>query len=148
MRKIFTFYLFVITVLGSNAQALMPMSAPVPKPYSVFNYASEWHNASNIYGSSGSYVLVDLTGNGHDMIQQAGTLTLGTGVNSKPKLTGNSSAYLTSNLSITNFPITVVTVALRANNATCGFFGHTGASGFNTLWHGYEASNANTIYNS
>jgi len=81
------------------------------------------------------------------MIQQAGTLTTGTGVNSQAKVTGNSSAYLNSAFSTTNWPIFTVTIGVRANNALCGFFGHQGASGTNTLWNGYEASNSNVIYN-
>jgi hypothetical protein len=144
MRLIILLNLISLSCLG---QSLMFFSNPAPRPYSAFNDAAAWWRADSYSGSSGSYVFTDLSGNSHPMGQAAGTLTAGTGVNSQAKFTGNSAAYLTSNLTIESWPITVITIAVRANNATVGFFGHTGASGFNTFWYGYEASNANIIYN-
>lgn len=145
MRILFSLFLFASIL--SKGQSLVPMGTYVPRPYSVFNDITGWWRADTYTGSSGSYSLTDKSPNAHNMVQQAGTLTPGTGVNSMAKFTGNASAYLNSTLSLRNWPVTVITVALRANNATCGFFGHTGATGFNTLWYGYDGSNANTIYN-
>lgn len=146
MRKIFLI-LSLFVSLSCEAQSLVPMGTYVPRAYSVFNDVSGWWRADTFTGSSGSYSLTDLSNNAHPMVQQAGTLTAGTGVNSKAKFTGNASAYLNSSLNLKSWPVTVITVALRANNATCGFFGHIGVTGTNTLWYGYEATNSNTIYN-
>ncbi len=127
---------------------LTPMGTYVPRPYSVFNDITGWWDGDHFTGTSGSYSLIDRSSNAHNMVQQAGTITIATGVNGHNKFTGNVSTYLSSALSIKSWPCTIITVALRANNATCGFFGHIGTTGFNTLWYGYDASNANTIYNS
>ncbi len=138
--------LSLFSLISANAQNLVPMGTYVPRPYSVLNDVAGWWRADTFTGSSGSYSLTDLSSNAHPMVQQAGTMTAGTGVNSKAKFTGNASAYLNSNLTLKNYPMTVITVALRANNATCGFFGHTGTTPSDTFWYGYEASNANNIY--
>src|SRR6185369_5006001 len=116
-------------------------------PYSTFNDLAGWWRADSFTGIAGGYNLIDKSSNGNNMAQQAGTLTPGTGVNSQAKFTGNSLSYFNANLSIKNWPITIITIAVRANNALCGFFGHQGASPTNTLWCGYESSNVNTIYN-
>lgn len=144
MKKIL---ILLIVSISAQAQSVLPFSTPPPRPYSTFNDASAWWRADTYSGSPGSYVFTDISGNSHPMGQNAGTLTSGTGVNGQARFTGNSSAYLTSNLAIESWPITVITIAVRANNATAGFFGHVGASGFGTLWNGYETSNANVIYN-
>lgn len=145
MRK-FLIIIWLLFSFTAGAQNILPFATPVPRAYSAFNDIAGWWRADTFTGSSGSYSLTDLSANAHPMVQQAGTMTTGTGVNSRAKITGNASAYFNSGLSIKNWPITVITVALRANNATCGFFGHTGATPANTLWYGYEASNINYTY--
>lgn len=147
MKKIILLFLLAIPFLSCE-QTLMPMSTPVPKPYSAFNDVAGWWRADSFTGSSGSYSMTDLTGNGNHMVQQAGTLTSGTGVNSKAKFTGNSIAYTTSALVSYAWPRTVITVALRANNALCGFFGNSSASPATNDWFGYEtgANNQSVIY--
>jgi hypothetical protein len=139
--------IFSLISFSSLGQSLMFFSNPPPRPYSAFNDAAAWWRADTYSGSAGSFVFTDLSGNSHPMGQAAGTLTAGTGVNSQAKFTGNSSAYLTSNLAVQSWPLTVITIAVRGNNEMVGFFGHVGASGFNTFWYGYEASNVNRIYN-
>jgi len=126
---------------------MMPGSISVPVPYSTFSDVAGWWRADTFTGSAGGYSITDLSANGNAMLQQAGTLTPGTGVNSKAKFTGNAAAYLNSNLAIRNWPCTIITIAVRANNATCGFFGHSGSNPTATLWTGYEASNQNSTYN-
>lgn len=141
--------MFLWLSFGCEAQNQYLFQTPsVQIPYSTFNDLAGWWRADTFTGSSGSYSLTDKSGNGNHMIQQAGTLTSGTGVNSQAKFTGGSTAYLNSNLTIKSWPVTIITIAVRANNVMCGFFGHQGATGFNTLWYGYESSNQNTIYNS
>ena len=126
---------------------IYPFIAQPGSGYSAFNDIAGWWRADTFTGASPNIILTDKSGKGKNATQQAGTLTSGTGVNGQAKFTGNSSAYLNIGLSMNNWPITVITIALRANNARCGFFGHQGATGFNTLWYGYEASNSNFIYN-
>ncbi len=116
-------------------------------PSSAFDdVLAEWR-ADTFTGVSPNIVLTDLTGNGYNMTQAAGTLTPGTGTNGQAKMTGNATARLTSTLSLKSWPYTFVFVFKRANNATCGFIGHTGATPFNTSWFGFESANALTIYN-
>lgn len=114
---------------------------------SAFDDVWGWWRADDYSGSSPNIVLNDKSGNGRNMTQAAGTLTPGTAANGQARIVGNSTARLTSSGAIESWPITIITVALRANNATMGFFGHTGASSFNSLWHGYESTNRNFIYN-
>jgi hypothetical protein len=112
-----------------------------PSP-SAFDDIWGWWRADEFTGTSGSYALTDKSGNSRTMTQAAGTLTPGTAANGQARFTGNATARFTSAATLENWPITVFTIGRRTNNATCGFFGHTGASGFGTLWYGYEASNA------
>jgi hypothetical protein len=106
-----------------------------------------WWRADTYSGSSPNIVLTDKSTNGRNMTQAAGTLTPGTAANGQAQFTGGATARLTTSGSLESWPCTIITIAKRANNATCGFFGHTGASPFSTLWSGFEASNANYIYN-
>lgn len=90
----------------------------------------------------------DLSGHGRTMTQQAGTLTAGTSANGQPKITGGATAYLTSAATLESWPITIVSYGQRTAGTRQGFFGHTGATGFNTLWTGYDsASNDHYIIN-
>lgn len=120
-------------------------SSPTPPP-TVFELAKGRWRANSITGSPGSYVLTDLTGNGYDMTQAAGTVTTGTADNGKEKITGNSSARFTSSLAINRWPGTVVFIGLNANNTPMGIFGHAGASPFNSYWFGKESSNRLFVY--
>src|SRR6185436_14136012 len=79
--------------------------------------------------------------------QAAGTLTPGTAANGKARFTGNATARLTCPGTIKSWPITQITIGKRTAAATCGFFGHTGASPFNTMWAGYESTNRIAVYN-
>lgn len=117
-------------------------------PASAFDDILGWWRADTFTGTSPNVVLTDKSVNGNNMTQAAGTLTPGTAANGQSRMVGNATASLTSALTVQSWPFTSITVALRANNATMGFFGHTGASGFNTLWYGFEASNSFRIYNS
>lgn len=114
---------------------------------SAFDDIWGWWRADDYSGSSPNIVLNDKSGNSRDMTQQAGTLTPGTAANGQARMVGNATARLTSSGAIESWPITIITVALRANNATMGFFGHTGGTSFNSLWYGYESANRNFIYN-
>lgn len=149
MKKIFIFLFGCIPVINAFSQGvnIFPAATSVPRPYSAFNDIAGWWRADTHTGSSGGYSLTDLSANANNMVQQAGTLTFASGVNSQQKMTGNSSAYLNSTLGVKSWPCTIITIAVRANNALVGFVGHTGASPANTLWYGYEASNVNTVYN-
>jgi|SRR5688572_3205326 len=118
----------------------------VPEPPSVFDDVNAWLRADNITGSSGSYVLEDLSPNNNDFTQAAGTVTIGTAANGQAKITGNSTARFNSSLSINRWPGTVVVIGLRAAGATMGFFGHEGASPFNSYWFGYETVNRLFVY--
>ena len=141
------FLLFLIPFTCTGQEYLDFLTDPGTRTITVFDDVAGWWRADNFSGTAGSYVLIDKSAHNNSMGQQAGTLTAGTGVNSQARFTGNASAWWSSNLLIKSWPVTIITVAVRTNNATCGFFGHTGASGFNTLWFGYEASNENRIYN-
>ena len=147
MKILIKIFLF-LSLISCEAQGVYTSMTPSGQvPYSAFTDLAGWWRADTFTGSSGSYSLTDKSSGANNMVQQAGTLTAGTGVNSQAKFTGNSSAYFNSSYLVKSWPVTIITVALRANNALCGFYGHQGASGFNTLWTGYEASNANTVYN-
>lgn len=114
----------------------------------VFEDVWGWWRADEISGTSGSYTLADKSGNGRTMTQSAGTITTGTATNGQAKLTGNATARFTSLASLESWPITIITVGRRTSGTASGFFGHTGPTGYNTLWMGYEASNSFRIYNS
>lgn len=119
-------------------------SDPEPDPFAdVWG----WWRADDFSGTTPNVILNDKSGNGRTMTQAAGTLTAGTAANGQARFTGNSTARLTSTATIEAWPITMITVARRTADAACGFFGHTGASPFNTLWYGYETVNRFAIYN-
>lgn len=103
--------------------------------------------ADDFSGVTPNVVLNDKSGNGRTMTQAAGTLTAGTAANGKAQFTGNATARLTSAATLESWPLTVITVGRRAAGATCGFFGHTGASPFNSSWYGYESTNRFFQYN-
>lgn len=115
---------------------------------SAFDDIWGWWRADEISGESGSYVLSDKSGNSRDMVQQSGTVTLGTASNGAAKIVGDSSSNFLSTGEIKSWPVTVITVGKRNNTVQCGMFGHTGATGYNTLWTGYDAANTFYIYNS
>jgi hypothetical protein len=127
----------IIAAINSRSTAADP---------SAFDDIVGWWRADTISGSSGSYVLGDLSGNGYDMTQAAGTVTTGTAANGEAKITGNSTARFTSTLAINRWPGTVVVIGLRAAGAAMGFFGHEGASPFNSYWFGYETANRLFVY--
>lgn len=115
---------------------------------SVFNDLWGWWRADTYTGSNPNIVLTDKSGNGRDMTQQAGTLTPGTAGNGQAKMTGNSTARLTSGSTLKKWPLTMVVVGKRTAGALCGFFGHQGATPYNTLWAGYESLNRFYVINS
>jgi len=120
---------------------------PDPSTPSVFDDILGHWDADTFTGTSGSYVLTDKSGNGHPMTQAAGTITPGTSTNGKPRMVGNATARFTCPLTMKSWPLTVVTVFKRTAAATCGFFGHTGTTPYNSMWVGYESSNSFRIYN-
>lgn len=119
----------------------------VSRNTSVFNDAWGWWRADSYIGSSPSIVLTDLSGNSRNMTQQAGTITTGTAANGQARMTGISTTYLTTSSTLESWPVTIFTVGRRTAGNLCGLFGHVGATGFNTLWYGHEASNSYRIYN-
>ena len=119
----------------------------VSVPASAFDDVWGWWRADSVGGSSPSMTFNDLSGNSRTMTQQAGTLTLGTAANGQAKVTGGATAYVTTSGALKNWPITVVTYGQRTAATTQGHFGHVGATGFDTLWTGYESSDRHMIYN-
>lgn len=115
---------------------------------SAFSDVWGWWRADTYTGSSPNITLTDKSGNGRDMVQQAGTLTPGTASGSgQAKMTGGATARLLSAGTLKRWPLTVFTIGRRTAGATCGFFGHTGASPFNSSWYGYESTNRLFVYN-
>jgi len=145
-RIILSILLFITAISSCDSQQYMPYSQTDPRPYSVFNdVAGRWR--ADTYTTPGSYSFTDLSGNNNHMVQQAGTLTPGTAANGQAKFTGNASARLTSALTIKSWPVTIITFGKRTGTTTCGMFGHTGATGYNTLWTGYDGTNSFMVYN-
>lgn len=114
---------------------------------SAFDDVFGWWRADTYTGSNPTITLTDLSGNGRDMLQVAGTLTPGTAANGQARMAGNATARLTNAATLKRWPVTIITVGRRTAGATCGFFGHQGASPFNSLWTGYESTNRHFIYN-
>jgi hypothetical protein len=114
---------------------------------SAFDDIWGWWRADEYTSTNPTISLTDKSGNGRNMVQQAGTLTPGTGANGQARITGNATARLLSSGTLKRWPITIITVGKRTAGATVGFFGHTGASPFNSLWNGYESTDRNFIYN-
>jgi hypothetical protein len=106
-----------------------------------------WWRADDFSGVTPNVVLNDKSGNSRTMTQAAGTLTAGTAANGQARFTGNATARLISAATLESWPRTIFFVGLRANNATAGFFGHQGASPFNSDWMGYESTNRFFVYN-
>lgn len=113
---------------------------------SVFDDVWGWWRADDYSGSSPNIVLNDKSGNSRTMTQAAGTLTPGTAANGQARMAGNATARLNSSGTLKRWPMTVFTVGRRAAGATCGFFGHQGASPFNSSWYGYESTNRIFVY--
>jgi len=113
---------------------------------SVFSDAWGWWRADASTGSSPTLQLTDLSGNGRHMLQQASTLTSGT-ANGQAKLTGTSTTWLSTSATLESWPVTIVAFGERTDATLQGHFGHVGASGFSTLWTGYESANRHMIYN-
>lgn len=113
---------------------------------SAFDDLWGWWRADDFSGGAGTYVLNDKSENGRNMTQAAGTLTPGTAANGQARFVGNATARFTNASTLARWPMTVITIGLRAAGATMGFFGHQGASPFNSFWHGYETTNRNFIY--
>jgi len=128
---------------SSVPAALMGGSSPV----SAFDDIWGWWRADTYTSTSPTIALTDLSGNSRTMTQQAGTLTPGTSANGQARMVGNASAYLTSAAALESWPVTIFTFGQRTTNTTQGMFGHAGATGYNGLWYGYEASNSHRIYN-
>ncbi len=129
--------------LGSRPAALMGGSVAL----SAFDDVWGWWRADTYTSTSPTIALTDLSGNGRTMAQQAGTLTPGTATNGQPRITGNASAYLTSSATLSSWPVTIVTYGQRTDGTSQGHFGHVGASGFNSLWCGYESLNRFCVLN-
>lgn len=140
-------YIFLLLALSFACDAQIPVISTVTRNTqavvtpSAFDDITGWWRADSITGSSGSYVLEDLSPNNYDMTQAAGTVTTGTAANGQAKITGNSTARFTSSLAINRWPGTVVVIGLRGAGVAMGFFGHEGASPFNSYWFGYETVN-------
>jgi len=114
---------------------------------SAFDDIWGWWRADTYTGANPTIALTDLSGNSRTMTQQAGTLTPGTAANGQARMVGNAAAYLTSSATLNSWPVTIVSYGQRTDGTSQGFFGHTGASGFNTLWTGYESLNRQFILN-
>ena len=114
---------------------------------SAFDDVWGWWRADTYTGTNPNITLTDLSPNGRNMVQAAGTLTPGTAANGQARIAGNATARLTNASTLKRWPVTIITVGRRAAGATCGFFGHQGASPFNSLWTGYESTNRHFIYN-
>ena len=116
-------------------------------PSSAFDDVWGWWRADTYTSTSPTIALTDLSGNSRTMTQQAGTLTPGT-ANGQANLTGTSSTWLSSAATLQSWPITIVAFGSRTSGTRQGQFGHIGATGFNTLWAGYDsASNDHYILN-
>lgn len=118
-----------------------------PGPASAFDDVWGWWRADTYTSSSPTISLTDLSGNSRTMTQQAGTITPGTAGNGQARMAGGATAYLTTAATLESWPVTVFTVGRRTAGNTAGLFGHVGATGYNTLWYGHEASNSFRIYN-
>lgn len=116
-------------------------------PPSAFDDVWGWWRADTFTGSNPTITLTDLSGNGRNMTQVAGTLTPGTAANGQARMVGNATARLTNSATLNSWPCTIITIGRRTAGATCGFFGHQGASPFNSLWAGYESLDRHFIYN-
>lgn len=115
---------------------------------SVLTTSWTWLRADSYSGSSPTIELTDLSGNGRTMTQVAGTITTGTATNGQARMTGIATTRFTSSATLPSWPVTTFTIAKRTAGATCGFFGHTGATGYNGLWYGYETVDRFAVYNS
>lgn len=114
---------------------------------SAFDDVWGWWRADTFTSTNPTISLTDLSGNSRTMTQVAGTLTPGTAANGQARITGNATARLTSSATLPSWPVTMITIGRRVADQTCGFFGHTGATGFNGLWYGYETVNRFAVYN-
>lgn len=146
MKRITTFFTLLVFVISAQAQILVNSYARTPQT-SAFGDVGAWLRADNFTGTNPNIVLIDKSANGRNFTQVAGTLTPGTAANGQARITGNGTARLTSSWAIESWPVTIITVGRRAAGATVGFFGHQGASPFNSLWVGYESTNRFFIYN-
>lgn len=117
------------------------------QPASAFDDVWGWWRADSYTSTNPTISLTDLSGNGRHMVQAAGTLTPGTAANGQARMVGNATARLTNAATLKRWPVTIITVGRRTAGATAGFFGHQGASPFNSLWTGYESTNRHFIYN-
>lgn len=133
-----------IGVKVTDAAVLRPGAGYTP---TVFDSMWGRWRADTFTSTSPTISLTDLSGNSRHMVQQAGTIATGTAANGQARMTGISTTYLTTSATLESWPVTVFTVGRRTAAATCGLFGHVGATGFNTLWYGHEASNSFRIYN-
>lgn len=114
---------------------------------SAFSDVWGWWRADTFSGINPNVILTDKSPNGRNMTQAAGTMTPGIAANGQARFTGNATTRLTSSATFNAWPCTVVIFYKRTVGNTCGFFGHTGAAVFDTLWMGFESSNRITIYN-
>ena len=104
--------------------------------------------ADTYTGTSPTMTLTDLSGNGHDCLQIAGTATPGTGgLNSTEKITMSSARFESSQTAYDARPATIFAVWTRTGSgATTGFYGAAGASSINSLWFGFESVNRLNTY--
>lgn len=147
MKKLIASILLLSSFFVSISQSLLPFANQVPVLQTVFSDVAGRWRADGVSGSSGSYVVSDISGNGHSMTQVAGTITLGTAANGQAKMTGNTTARLTSTFTIQGWPLTIITIAKRPAGNPCGFFGHQGSLPYNFLWTGFETADRYAIYN-
>lgn len=107
---------------------------------------AKWR-ADTYTGSSGSYSLTDLTGNGYTLTQSAGTVTPGTGVNGAAKLACSVAANFQGSQTIpSRYNKTIITVFKRTGTAQIGLFGAAGATPYNRVWQGFDGTNVRHFY--
>lgn len=104
--------------------------------------------SDQVTGSSGSFALTDLTGQGRTLTQSAGTITQGTSsANGLPTLNGNSTSAMSSSATFAPWPCTMVVIGRRTSGVGASLFGRFGASGWQTFALSVEPTNNLTIRN-
>lgn len=107
---------------------------------------SQWR-ADTFSGSSGSYVLTDISGNGRHLTQSSGSVTPGTGINSRAKMACVTSANFQGSVPYSGrYNKTILTVFKRTDTSRIGLFGAAGASPFVRFWQGFDGTNIRYQY--
>ena len=94
--------------MGRRNLLFGPLSYPYISggPASAFADVWGWWRADTYTGSSPNISLTDLSPNGRNMVQAAGTLTPGTAANGQARMVGNASARLTNAATLNRWPCT------------------------------------------